>query len=231
MAEHIGRNILPRAVLVSAIVAVCFFATGPAGATSIGAAARTQPTQAIEYPYYVEFRVALDGVYGHSYIAYGRLDSFGRPVTATYADIHPTGDFPGMVLGHFLPMDAATIPETNTLGYKIASRFRRPLTAAAYGRLKLVIARIRAVHHSWSVLAYNCNDFVADVARGMGMQTPTTLSLPYDFIPRLQALNERTRHTTSSLASAPVTVIRQSDQSALRRPEPPISLCEDRPDR
>ena len=87
---------------------------------------------------------------------------------------------------------------------EIASRFRRSLTAAEYRRLKSVIVRIRAVHHSWSVLAYNCNDFVAEVARGMGMQTPTTLSLPYDFIPRLQVINERTLRPTSTLASAPV---------------------------
>ena len=87
---------------------------------------------------------------------------------------------------------------------EIASRFRRSLTAAEYRRLKSVLVRIRAVHHSWSVLAYNCNDFVADVARGMGMQTPTTLSLPYDFIPRLQVINERTLRPTPTLASAPV---------------------------
>ena len=148
--------------------------------------------------------VAVDGVYGHSYIAYGRLDRLGRPASASYADIHPTGDFLSMVLGHFFSMEAATMPEKDTLGYKIASRFRRPLTAAEYRRLKSVIVRIRTVHHSWSVLAYNCNDFVAEVARGMGMQTPTTLSLPYDFIPRLQVINERTLRPTSSLASAPV---------------------------
>jgi hypothetical protein len=86
-------------------------------------------------------------------------------------------DFLSMVLGHFFPMEAATSPEKDTLGCKIATRFRRPLTAAEYGRLNSVISHIRAARHSWSVLAYNCNDFVADVARGMGMQTPTTLSL------------------------------------------------------
>ena len=192
----------------------CLFAAGPSRAASTGTATQTQLSEADEYPYYVEFRVAVDGVYGHSYIAYGRLDALGRPATATYADIHPTGDFPSMVFGHFFSMEAATIPEKDTLGYKIASRFRRPLTAAEYRRLTSVIVRIRAVHHSWSVLAYNCNDFVADVARGMGMQTPTTLSLPYDFIPRLQAINERTLRPMYSLASAPVMEIRQLRQSA-----------------
>ena len=162
MAEDIGRSIFPIALLVTV---ACLFAAGPPRAASTGAAAQTQVSEAEEYPNYVEFRVAVDGVYGHSYIAYGRLDSLGRPATAAYADIHPTGDFPSMVLGHFFSMKAATIPEKDTLGYKIARRFRQPLTATEYRRLKLVIVRIRAVHHAWSVLGYNCNDFVADVAR------------------------------------------------------------------
>jgi hypothetical protein len=97
------------------------------------------------------------------------------------------------------------------LGYKIASRFRKPLTAVDYSKLKLVITHIRAVRHSWSVVAYNCNDFVADVARGMGMQTPATLSLPYDFIPRLQAINQRTLRVS---ASTTVTEISQSGSPA-----------------
>jgi hypothetical protein len=97
-----------------------------------------------------------------------------------------------MVLGHFIPMDVATSPKKDTLDFKIANRFRLPLTATEYDRLKSIIARIRAARHAWSVLGYNCNDFVADVARGLGMQTPTTLSLPYNFIPELQAMNEHT---------------------------------------
>lgn len=216
MVEDLGQRICPVGFLVTAISSVCFFAAAPATAASIAAVTQTQPIQAKEYPYYVEFRVAVDGVYGHSYIAYGRLEPSGRPATVNYADIHPTGDFPSMVLGHFRPMEAATVPEKDTLGYKIASRFRQPLTAAEYRSLKLVIINIRAAHHLWSVLAYNCNDFVADVARGMGMQTPTTLSLPYGFIPTLEAINESTLRPTSSLASAPVTEIRQSGQAAVK---------------
>jgi hypothetical protein len=216
MGEDIGRRICPIGILVTATLSICFFAAAPARAASIAAATQTQPTQTKEYPDYVEFRVAVDGVYGHSYIAYGRLEPPGRPATVNYADIHPTGDFPSMVLGHFFPMEAATFPEKDTLGYKLASRFRRPLTAAECRRLKSVIVHLRAAHHSWSVLGYNCNDFVADVARGMGMQTPTTLSLPYDFIPTLQAINERTLRPTSSLTSAPLAEIRESGRATLK---------------
>jgi hypothetical protein len=161
MAANIERSIFPKTLLVAAILKAGVFAAAPGVAASMGAAAQTQGTQAKEYPYYVEFRVAVDGVYGHSYIAYGHLDSLGRTATATYADIHPTGDSLSALLGHFFPMEAATIPEKDTLGYKIARRFRRPLTAVEYDRLNLVISHIRAARHSWSVLAYNCNDFVA----------------------------------------------------------------------
>ena len=153
MAANIERSIFPKTLLVAAILKAGVFAAAPGVAASIGAAAQTQVTQAKEYPYYVEFRVAVDGVYGHSYIAYGHLDSLGRTATATYADIHPTGDSLSALLGHFFPMEAATIPEKDTLGYKIARRFRRPLTAVEYDRLNSVISHIRAARHSWSVLA------------------------------------------------------------------------------
>ena len=210
MGTRTKRGILPKTLLVAAILTACLGAAAPAGA-----AAQTQVTEAEGYPYYVEFRVAVNGVYGHSYIAYGRLDSRGRPATAAYADIHPTGDLPSMVLGHFFPMDAATIPDKDTLGYKIARRFRRPLTAPEYGRVNAVIAHIRAARHSWSVLAYNCNDFVADVARAVGMQTPTTLSLPYDFIPALQAINASKRRQVS--APPPARVAEVGPSAAPRR--------------
>jgi hypothetical protein len=85
------------------------------------------------------------------------------------------------------------------------SRYRRPLTATEYGKLQSVITRIRAAHHSWSVLAYNCNDFVAEVAHGMGMQSPMTLLLPYDFIPTLQVINEHTLHPVAAPKFARIT--------------------------
>jgi hypothetical protein len=185
-----GLGISSRSLLAAAVLAACFFATALVRAEPIRLAEPMPAVEAETYPYYVEFRVAVNGVYGHSYIAYGRRNGLGQPATATYADIHPTGDIPSMVLGHFIPMDAATTPEKDTLGRKIASRFRRPLTAAEFHRLIAIIASTRAARHAWSILAYNCNDFVADVARGIGMQTPTTLSLPYDFIPTLKAMNE-----------------------------------------
>jgi hypothetical protein len=197
-----GLRISPISLLAAAVLAACFFTTVPAWSEPIRVVGPTRAAEAEAYHYYVEFRVAVNGIYGHSYVAYGRLNALGQPITATYADIHPTGDIPSMVLGHFIPMNASTTPEDDTLSRKIASRFSRPLTAAEYHWLNAIIARTRAAHHAWSILAYNCNDFVADVARGIGMQTPTTLSLPYDFIPTLEAMNEYKPRPVRALASA-----------------------------
>jgi hypothetical protein len=214
MVANVEQAFFPKAFLVVATLTAYTPAAAAQEAASISATAQTQTTQAQttqakEYPYYVEFRVAVDGVYGHSYIAYGRLDLLGRPMTASYADIHPTGDLPSMVLGHFLPMEAATSPEQATLHYEIASRYRRQLTATEYGKLQSVLARIRAAHHFWNVLAYNCNDFVADVAHGMGMRSPMTLLLPYDFIPTLRVINEHTLHPVAATKLAPMVESRR----------------------
>lgn len=198
MAGNVAQKIFRKTLVVAALFSSCSIAVTP-----VWAAGQTEIIQANRYPYYVEFRAAVDGVYGHSYIAYGRLDARGRPATVVYADIHPIGGFTSMVLGHFSAMKASTNPEKETLGHKLSSRFRQPLTAAEYNRLNSVIASIRAARHSWSVLAYNCNDFVADVARGMGMRTPMTLALPYAFIPTLQAMNERTLRSLPALREAP----------------------------
>ena len=140
--------------------------------------------------YYVEFRVAVNGAYGHSYIAYGRLNEAGQPASTHYVDLHPTGRLPSIVIGHVVPVHASTRPDRATRRQKVASRYRRVLTEPEYQQLTAVIERARASRRSWSIVHYNCNDFVAEVARGIGLRTPNTLALPYDFIPELQALNE-----------------------------------------
>ena len=62
MGEDMGRSIFPIALLVAGILSGCFFA-GPTRVASIGAGGQTQHTEANEYPYYVEFRVAVSTVY------------------------------------------------------------------------------------------------------------------------------------------------------------------------
>jgi hypothetical protein len=128
MAANGVRAILRKTLFRIALLVNCSIATAPVWAAGpTGAHANAYLFNA--YPYYVEFRAAVDGVYGHSYIAYGRLNTLGQPASAAYADIHPIGGFTSMVLGHFFALQASTSPEKDTLGHKIASRFRLPLTA------------------------------------------------------------------------------------------------------
>jgi hypothetical protein len=65
--------------------------------------------------YFVEFRAAEIGVYGHSYIAYGRLNRRGRRTEVHYADLHPEGGFSGLALGHVVPVAGSFEPEPETL--------------------------------------------------------------------------------------------------------------------
>jgi len=180
-----GKALLTAALLAAGLVAVAPAQANNGRAKPWHAAAPSQT-----YPYYVEFRADENGIYGHSYVAYGRRNARGQPVSAAYADIHPAGDWAGMVLGHFLPVDAETRPDPGTPRLPIVSYFRQPLTASGYRRLLDVVAHLRAENRAWSVIGYNCNDFVADVARGLGMRAPSTLLFPYDFIPALKLLNE-----------------------------------------
>jgi hypothetical protein len=140
--------------------------------------------------YYVEFRVAENGVYGHSYLAHGRLGAGCRPQTALFADIHPIGGFASTMLGHFFPISAVTEPTAETLQRRITSLYRRPLSHREYQSLTVAIGRTREAGRRWNVIAYNCNDFLADVARAIGLRTPRTLMRPYEFIPALRELNE-----------------------------------------
>jgi hypothetical protein len=155
----------------------CGMAEAAAGATAAADA------------FYVEFRAARIGLYGHSYITYGRLTGDRRPASANHADIHPDGGFFSMVLGHFLPMTAAMGPVEETLRRTLVHAYRCELQAAEHDSLLQAIVELQAARRTWNVFAYNCNDFVADVARDLGLRTPRTLVRSYTFIAELGRLN------------------------------------------
>jgi hypothetical protein len=164
--------------------------------------ARAQQAALDPPTYYVEFRAAVNGAYGHSYVTFGRLDQTGKPATTYYADLHPTGSLPELVIGHVVPISASTRPRSATRNQKIAARYRRPLTEAEYNQLTDAIAHMRTTKRAWSLVAYNCNDFVAEVAASIGMKTPNTLTLPHEFVQDLQALNAQPSPTPPAVITA-----------------------------
>jgi len=56
-------------------------------------------------------------------------------------------------------------------------------------------------------LIYNCNDFVADIARFVGLQTPSTKTFPKEFITGLRELNEDDSASRSRRSPAGVTAV------------------------
>jgi hypothetical protein len=136
--------------------------------------------------YYVEFRAAQIGTYGHSYVVYGT--SGGR---ANYADLHPMGGYVVMALGHVLPVPANTEWDPDVLKLPVSARYRRSLDAQQYQRL---IGAVRSAKINkqpyWNAVTNNCNHFIGELAQAIGLRVPGQFQVTYSFVPALRELNE-----------------------------------------
>jgi len=175
---------------------------------STAAAQPPQPSTPPQASYFVEFRVADMGVYGHSYIAYGRLSGSGKPANVQYADFHPDGGNVGLAVGHVVPVAAGMTPDPEVLKLPLNASWRLPITASQYRTLTAAVSAARADPKVWSALAYNCNSFVGDMAEVIGLKAPSSLLFANAYIPALRSINEtpadtRVAHTTSPRKPAP----------------------------
>jgi hypothetical protein len=184
---------------VATAIAICLTAAAvsvgsvsPVPAQDTSAASRPHPaTTSSATPYYIEFRVATIGTYGHSYVKYGRLGANGQPADARYTDLHPRGNYALMAIGHVLPVPANTQWDPEVLTLPVASSYRRKITAAQYGKLLAAIKRSKAEKDRyWNAVSNNCNHYVGELARAIGLKTPGTFQVSYAFIPALRDLNE-----------------------------------------
>jgi hypothetical protein len=108
----------------------------PAASVSAGNAAKpTRPNPKSAVDYFIEFRAAKIGGYGHSYVAYGRLDRRGNPESTSYADLHPTGNYALMALGHFMPVPANTEWDPEVLTLPVSYKYRVKLSDSQYNNL------------------------------------------------------------------------------------------------
>jgi len=141
--------------------------------------------------YYIEFRVAQIGLYGHSYAAYGRLGARDELATVSYADLHPMGNYALMALGHIVPVAANTEWDPDVLKLPVATKYRRVLTAAQYQKLLAAVRKARANKQPyWNAMSYNCNTFIGELARAVGLRIPNHFQVSYQFVPALRELNE-----------------------------------------
>ncbi|TJW37433.1 MAG: hypothetical protein E5X59_32915, partial [Mesorhizobium sp.] len=63
------------------------------------------------------------------------------------------------------------------------------LTEAEYRKVVASIRKLQASSPLWHASLYNCNAFVADIARSMGYKTPGTWLRPQQFITKLREMN------------------------------------------
>jgi hypothetical protein len=164
--------------------------TQPADAAAATSGSAPAEQKADTSLYYVDFRVAQDGVVGHTYIAHGRLGANGRPATAQYVDYHPEGGFGGYLAGFIAPIAPVMRPAKETLASRVVDNYRVTLSARDYRKLTKLLSEIRASRRPWTAFGYNCNDLLADAARALGMSAPMTNIAPYQFIPTLREMNQ-----------------------------------------
>jgi hypothetical protein len=151
-----------------------------------------RPAPAAKSPggYYIEFRAARIGIYGHSYVAYGRLDRQGNAETTTYADLHPMGNYAVMAIGHFVPVPANTEWDPEVLDLPIAHKYRVKLNDTQYNNLLAAVKRASANTAYWNAVTNNCNHYVGQLAEAVGLRVPMQFHLSMGFIPDLQEMNE-----------------------------------------
>src|SRR4029079_19132588 len=148
--------------------------------------------------YYIDFRVAQIGVYGHSYVAYGRLNVQGKPADAHYADLHPMGNYLVMAVGHVIPGPANTVWDPDVLKLPVASSYMRPLNATQYARLQVALKEAQAQRQPyWNAITNNCNHFVGELAQAVGLRVPPDFQVSYLFVPSLRRMNEGGQAATS----------------------------------
>jgi hypothetical protein len=176
------------------LLGLALFTLAPTAAFTQPAAETAQADQkappAAKHPtggYYVEFRVASIGAYGHSYAMYGVTG--GRP---NFTDLHPMGNYAIMAVGHLLPVPANTQWDPDVAKLPVSSRYRKSLDAAQYKKLLAAIAVEKANKSPvWNALANNCNHYIGRLAEAVGMRVPNgTVRSSYFYVPALRDMNE-----------------------------------------
>lgn len=141
--------------------------------------------------YFVEFRSRYALSYGHTYVIFGRLNKAGGMVNPEVAGLAPaTNDTGPYVLGHFVPVPAETGASDGDLeeAYRSAS-WRVLLTPSEYNDTVAFIRKLKAKSKFWQASVYNCNAFVAEIARSMGYKAPSIWLRPQQFVTQLREMN------------------------------------------
>jgi hypothetical protein len=185
-----------------------------AGAPKTGAP-QGAPHVGVAKPYYIEFRSRSAQSYGHTFSIYGRLNGQGKIASKTVAGLHPFTEsaLPWMV-GHLVVVPSETgASDGDTEDQYVTARFRVALNQDEYKKVTGFVKELQKKSPLWHAVLYNCNAFVGDIARFMGMETPaSTMLMPADYINSLRDLNI-SRVNVAGVIGTPVKV---ADAAKLR---------------
>ena len=94
------------------------------------------------------------------------------------------------MIGHLVPVPSETgASDGDTEDKYIIARYRVLLTEPEYKKLVEGIKKLQASSPVWHAVLYNCNAFVGDIAKSIGLQIPSTMNMPKEFINDMKALN------------------------------------------
>ena len=95
-----------------------------------------------------------------------------------------------MAAGHFAGVAGSIKTSKESVNFAIIDSYRRRLTAQQYKSLVAAVERAKKQPQVWNVVFHNCNDFVAEMARSLGLRAPSNLVHPYMYIAAMRSLNE-----------------------------------------
>lgn len=155
------------------------------------AASPARSAQVTEKRHFIEFRSRYALSYGHTFVIFGRLNAKGEMVNPEVAGLAPKSDDPSVyVAGHFLPVPSTTGWTDGDLEDEyMTANWRVMLTEDEYNKVAAEIRKLQASSPTWHAALYNCNAFVADIARSMGYRTPAIWLRPQQFVTRLREMN------------------------------------------
>jgi hypothetical protein len=128
-------------------------------------------------------------------LVHGRLNANGEVGELTpdqVAGLHPASESPTpWMIGHVVPVPSETGPSDGDLEEQyVSARFRVMLSEPEYRK---VVAHIRERQKNsplWHAVLYNCNAWVGEIARFMGLKAPMdTLQFPAEYINAMRELN------------------------------------------
>jgi hypothetical protein len=118
------------------------------------------------------------------------------------------------MIGHFVLVPSETgASDGDTEDQYVTARFRVALSQDEYKKVTGYIKGLQQKSPVWHAVLYNCNAFVGDIARFMGLETPSsTMSMPAEYINELRTMNI----SRTNLSGVIGTMVKVDDAAKLR---------------